>query len=98
MPDGSKDGVAKEGEEENLGNRARAHCRPSDPSVNATGRPLGRMSPTECSSTFDALPNLDAQFRQHIGQNGDFLLENRFQVVFSAIGFDSPQAGAFDPG
>ena len=44
------------------------------------------------------LLNRDAQFRQHTRQNAAFLLEDRFQVVFSAIGFDSPQTGAFDPG
>ena len=36
------------------------------------------------------LLNRDAQFRQHIRQNVAFLLEDRIQVVFSAIGFDSP--------
>ena len=97
MPDGSKRG-RRNGRRRESRRYGLPIVGPSDSPVNRTACILATMSPAECGSTFDALPNLDAQFRQHVGKDRAFLLEDRIQVVFSAVGFDSPQTGAFDPG
>ena len=91
-------GDRRNGRIENRGRYGLPIVGPSDSPVNRTACILATMSPAECGSTFDALPNLDAQFRQHVGKDGAFLLEDGIEVVFPAVGFDSPQTGAFDPG
>lgn len=34
--------------------------------------------------------HFDAQFHQHVGEDRAFLLENRIEVVFPAVGFNPP--------
>jgi len=66
-------GHSETGEEDNRGNHGLPIVGPLYPPVNPMGCVLAATSPAERGSTFDALPNLDAQFRQHVGQYRAFL-------------------------